>query len=131
MILNLLKRIVKATLHAATEEWLLETGVPREVNDEARIRRESLRPGRDTGRLPTAVASTPGHLFHVDPGYTVAVYRAVAERCPLRLEGGRAGLDLGGPGRAVGKSDHQRHRPMAGDLRGRPDRSARPMGRSN
>lgn len=42
MILNLLKRVVKATLHQATEEWLLETGVPGEVIDELRAHREAL-----------------------------------------------------------------------------------------
>ena len=42
MILNLLKRVVKATLHSATEEWLLETGVPDEMIDELHARREAL-----------------------------------------------------------------------------------------
>ena len=42
MILNLLKRVVKATLHSATEEWLLETGVPRTLIDELRGQHENL-----------------------------------------------------------------------------------------
>ena len=42
MLLNLLKRVVKATLHSATEEWLLETGVSDEMIDELRARREAL-----------------------------------------------------------------------------------------
>jgi hypothetical protein len=42
MILNLLRRIVKATLHSAVEEWLAETGVPKEMIDQVRSRRVDL-----------------------------------------------------------------------------------------
>jgi hypothetical protein len=40
MLLNLLKRVVKATLHQATDEWLLETGLPKEMIDELRLQRQ-------------------------------------------------------------------------------------------
>jgi hypothetical protein len=42
MILLLLRRVVKATLHAAVEEWLAETGVSKEMIDEVRGRRKEL-----------------------------------------------------------------------------------------
>lgn len=42
MILTLLKRAVKAALHGATEEWLLEVGLPRAAVEEVRARRLAL-----------------------------------------------------------------------------------------
>jgi hypothetical protein len=40
MLLNLLKRAVKGALHQATEEWLLETGLPKGMIDELRAQRQ-------------------------------------------------------------------------------------------
>ena len=49
MILTSLKRVMKALL-SATEEWLLETGVPRETIDEARPAGNPLRRAGDASR---------------------------------------------------------------------------------
>ena len=42
MILALLKRALKATLHEAVEEWAAEVGLPRAAVDQARSRRLAL-----------------------------------------------------------------------------------------
>jgi G3E family GTPase len=54
--LSLLGCVVKATLHSATEEWLLDNGEPREMIDEVRARRETLA-AQAVARADTLAAS--------------------------------------------------------------------------
>ena len=58
MVLNLPERVVRAALHSATEERLLETGVPRELIDEVLGRREIL-DAQAVARADTLAACRP------------------------------------------------------------------------